>query len=67
MITMTATYTPDDIRRLIAEDLRHQGYEVDGDVLLNVVEKTEGYGPMEYKRTVFDGASVRIRKGDAEC
>lgn len=56
---ITIELTPDDLREIVADYLKKDGYEVSKeDVKFDVRRRLEGYGPGEHEVTELTGCKV---------
>lgn len=62
---ITIELTPDNLREIVAEYLKTEGYEVEKkNVKFNVGRHLEGYGMGEHEVTEFLGLSVTAKMGE---
>ena len=58
---VTIKISADQVRKIITEAIEKQGYDVIGDINFRLGEKYSGYGPGETYRTVFEGATAKVK------
>ena len=64
---ITTELTPDNLREIVAESLKTEGYEADKkNVRFNVERHLEGYGMGEHEVTEFLGCSVTAEMSGAK-
>ncbi len=59
---ITINLSEDDVKKIIANYIETEGYELKGEVQVNVGTITTGYGMGEIDTVVFKGISVNVTR-----
>ena len=60
---VTLTFKEEDVKGIICEYLKSQGYTVNiEDIVLDIGTTTAGYGPMEHQVTRFKECRVEVKE-----